>query len=306
MKKNNFSSLKIGSLLLLSIVTSCSSIIGSTTVPKIMTSSISGLTVYSAIVSHEPFVTQIFLRDLDTGIETKLTNSGNNGFPKWSPDGSMIVFASWTKENSYDIFLMNNDGGNPQPIIAGPASELMAEWSPDGTKISYVSDENGSNEIYVIDLKAQTTTKLTNLQFTAQPAWSSDGKRIAFISNTGVSGRSQVFVMNADGTNIEQLTEYSLDNFDGNPIWCPDDSCIIFTRYLEGVPKLMYFNIQNKEASPMLNGVFDSNLPETNLSLSPSSDYMTFSVGGVFYAMNLKSREIFPLGIEALDLSLYP
>jgi len=271
----------------------------------LMASHISGSVVYARIVSHEPFLTQIFLKNLDTGEIRPLTTPGKYGGPRWSPDGRQILFLLWTKENSHDIYLMDKDGSNQRPVVAGPADETMADWSPDGGKFVYISHEDGLDGIYVMDLRKQASVKLLSLQFAALPAWSSDGKRIAFISDTGVSG-SQVFIMNADGPEVEQLTEYERSNFDGWPVWCLDDSCLVFTRYIAGTPKLMLLNLSNREVRQLLTGVFAPDLPEARVACSPVRRYITFSVGGVFYAMDMKKGEIYPLGVEALDLSLYP
>jgi Tol biopolymer transport system component len=271
-----------------------------------MSAPVSGNIVYSSVLSQDPFVTQIFTKNLETGDNVQLTNTGNNSWPRWSPDGSKILFVSWTKENLFDIYLMDKNGGNQRPVIASPADELTADWSPDGKKIVYVSNKDGSYEIYVSDLDRLTTVKLTDLNFTALPKWSSDGKRIAFISNTGVAGRSQVFVMNSDGSDIKQLTETNLDNFDGNPVWCPDDSCIVFSRYIGGVPKLMLIDLAKNEISPLIENIFNENLPETRLANSPIRGLIIFSAGGLFYAIDINNKKIYPLGVDALDSSLYP
>jgi Tol biopolymer transport system component len=120
--------------------------------PVLMASRISGWVVYSFWVSQNPAVSQIFLKNLDTSEVTQLTRLGNNSNPRWSPDGSQIMFLSWTKEDSFDISLMDKDGKNQQLIVVSPAIEIMPNWSPDGNKIAYVSNKDGNNEIYVYDL----------------------------------------------------------------------------------------------------------------------------------------------------------
>ena len=283
----------------------------STPAPVLITSHISGLAVYSFWVSQDPIVSQIFLKDLDTGVVTQLTNTGNNSDPIWSPDGSQIMFLSWTKENSFDIYLMDRDGSHQRQIVASPAMEIMTDWSPDGNKIAFVSNKDGNDEIYVIDLQTQDTVSLTNNlgihSGTAKwspgsPKWSTDGKYIAFASTTGISGTSQVFIMNADGTNIRPMTDYDL-YYDDSPVWCPDDSCIVFER---DQPKLMLLDLTSKAVTPFLEGIFPSERVELGLARSSRRGYMTFNVDGMFYAMNMKSREIFPLDIKANDLSLFP
>jgi dipeptidyl aminopeptidase/acylaminoacyl peptidase len=140
----------------------------------------------------------------------------------------------------------------------------------------------------------------------ASPQWSPDGNKIAFVSNTGTSNRSQIFVMNADGTDAKPVTEYDL-YYDDSPVWCPDSSCIILTR-LENGSKLMILDLTSKKATPLLSNLFDHDqgLSEAGLARSPSRGYITFYINEMFYAMDMQRREIYPLDIKAKELSLYP
>lgn len=210
-------------------------------------SNLSGQVVYTAFVDRESLVKQIFLKDLETGEVTQLTHLGSNSMPKWSPDGSQIVYLSWSEENLYDIYIMNADGTDSQPLVTGTANDKLPDWSPLGDKIVFESDRDGTNQIYVLDLNSFETTKLTNgLPAVSLPNWSTDGQQIVFTANIGVSGRSQIFIVDADGTNLQQLTEYDINNFDGRPVWCPNDSCIIFTRF-NGAQKLMLLDLATNE-----------------------------------------------------------
>lgn len=280
------------------------------TTPELTTEHISGWVAYSVVVSREPFVTQIFLKNLDTDEVTQLTNSGNNDWARWSPDGSQIMFVSWTKENLFDIYVMDKDGGNQRPVISTPADELVPDWSPDGRKIAYVVNRDGDTNIYVLDLQTMNTTQLKSDSLDGfAPKWSPDGKQISFVSNSSANkrdGRSQVFIMNADGTGVKQMTHYDLDHFEDSPVWCPDSSCIIFMRYI-GVPKLMYLDLANGEATQFIPGVFDEKAMETRLTRSFSRGYITFVAGEMYYAMDIKTKKIYSLNVKnAYDLSLYP
>jgi Tol biopolymer transport system component len=277
-----------------------------TPAPVLETGNISGWSVFSSIVHSDPPAGQIFLKNFDTGDVTQLTTSGNNSYPKWSPDGSQIMFLSWTKENP-NVYIMNKDGSNQRPVMASSASESMADWSPDGSKIAFVSNKNGKYQIYVFDLMTQVAVQLTNNPEGAfSPNWSPDGKYIAFSSSTKGDGRSQIFIMNADGTNVRQMTSYVLGNFDGNPVWCPDASCVIFERN-NGNLQLMLLDFTNKEVSPLLIGVFDTLRQEAGLGRSPIRGYITFSVDQKYYAMDMKSRGLYYLPIEKVfDLSFFP
>jgi len=280
-------------------------------VPNPTRPDISGRIVYSSNVntSTYPFVTQIFLKDLDTNTVTQLTHSGNNEMPVWSPDGTRIAYVSWSQEKSFDIYIMNDDGTQAEPLIASGASEAVPDWSPTGDKIVFQSNQGGPFQVYVIDLESHETTRLTDMPGGASfPRWSTDGRRIVFTALIGQPGRSQICIIDADGMNLKQMTIYDPYHFDGQPNWCPDDSCIIFTRYVNGVPRLMRLDLETREVMPLLNDFFSENLAETKLARSPLRKYLTFSVLKESYALNVETGELFSLGVidRSLSVSLYP
>jgi Tol biopolymer transport system component len=266
---------------------------------------IDALVVYSKF--DENHNTRLYLKNLGTGDTNPLTATGKYSAPKWSPDGKHILYLTWSEENSYDVYMMKKDGMNKKAIIASPASETSVEWSPDGEKIVFVSREVGHSEIYVMDLETENIEKLTTSdEFSAMPAWSFDGTRIAYQSSEGGAGRSQIFVMNADGTNKKQLTEYDVAFFDGDPVWCPNDACILFIRYIGGTQKIMRMDLQDLSVTPVFENTFDKDVMETRLSISPSGKYLTFTTSKMNYAMDLEKNLLYPLEIHVLDLSIYP
>ena len=78
-------------------------------------------------------------------------------------------------------------------------------WSPDGRRIAFVSDRDGNDEVYVINVDGSGLRNLTrNPARDGHPAWSSDGRTIGFVSNRG--GNRDIYVMNADGSGQRNLT----------------------------------------------------------------------------------------------------
>jgi acylaminoacyl-peptidase len=106
--------------------------------------------------------------------------------PQISPDGTRVVyvrqFADIMKDQRRsNLWIASFDGKDHRPLTTGNFSDSSPRWSPDGTQIAYISDRDGSPQIYRRWMDTGETAKLTSL--TSDPsgiAWSPDGKWISF------------------------------------------------------------------------------------------------------------------------------
>jgi Tol biopolymer transport system component len=88
-------------------------------------------------------------------------------------------------------------------------------------RLAFVSDRDGGQDLYVIDVIRATTTRLTKGQrWIDQPSWAPDGSRLAFAATAGAA--SSIFVVNADGTGLRRLAAGR------DPAWSPDGTRIAF------------------------------------------------------------------------------
>ncbi len=101
-------------------------------------------------------------------------------------------------------------------------------WSPDGSRIAFVSERTGYSEIYVFDLRTRVLKKLTKGStpdpglgyppYHKHPSWSPDGTRIVYFSDAGTKPpHNQLWIMNADGTDAKMLSPSPFDDY--NPVW---------------------------------------------------------------------------------------
>ena len=76
--------------------------------------------------------------------------------------GSRIVFRNIAFDN-YEIYVMDADGGNRENLSNHPRHDMDPDWSPDGTKIAFISDRNGGEyQIYVMDADGTNQIRLTD------------------------------------------------------------------------------------------------------------------------------------------------
>ena len=159
-----------------------------------------------------------------SAVLTKPVSSGT--FPGTN---GKIAFIS-DRDGDWEIHVMDADGSNQTRLTnnvgvvltrglpSGSIQESGPSWSPDGSKILFISDQDGDTEIYVMDADGSNQAKLTDNEVADwQPSWSPDGSSIAFNSNR--DGNWEIYAMNADGSNQIRLTNNLADCY--YPSWVP-------------------------------------------------------------------------------------
>lgn len=135
----------------------------------------------------------------------------------------------------YELQVADADGANPQTAIASREPIISPAWSPDGSKLAYVSFEAKKPVIYVHDLAANRRWVAANFKGSnSAPAWAPDGKRIAIVLTK--DGNSQMYLVNADGSGVTRLASSS--GIDTEPRFAPDGQSIYFTSDRGGSPQI--------------------------------------------------------------------
>jgi Tol biopolymer transport system component len=208
---------------------------------------------------------QIYVCNLD-GSGSSLVRLTNNGardeWPRWSPDGSKIVFCrTWPKKNAV-ICTMNADGSGVTALTSYASRNQQPEWSPEGGRIAFVHVVGGRHDIYTMNADGSDNTDLTATHGTSNfsPAWSPDGRTIVFVTNK-YSTNCNLAAISAYGGPATQITnDLSYDN--DFPAFCPQSDYgtrIAYTSSRGGNGDIFIMTIDGSS--------------ETNLTAHPANDF---------------------------------
>jgi hypothetical protein len=178
--------------------------------------------------------------------------------PAWSPDGLRLAYVC----SCGGISVMDVDGSQDHALTsAANFDESSPTWSPDGTKIAFVDTTRNELQVVPADASAAPSPLLRADGNPASPKWSPDGTKIAFTlrRHTGDGQTSNVYVIDADGSNLTQLTTGS--SVDRDPSWSPDGSDIAFVRWDDATKnELMVMNADGTGQHPVATGEIEPDL----------------------------------------------
>jgi len=168
--------------------------------------------------SHEGNA-ELYRLDTHTkAVQRLTTNAAGDLSPSWSPSGRELVFTS-DRSGGPQIFLMSADGSNVRRLTFDGDYNAAPAWSPRGNWIAYVCrTPKKEYKLCVITPDGQKHLQLTTgLGVDDSPSWSPDGRHIVFSS--AVDGKSQIYMINADGKDLERITFTGIHN--SAPSWSP-------------------------------------------------------------------------------------
>ncbi len=154
---------------------------------------------------------------LDGLVHITSATDGADFDPVVSRDGTFMVFASTRHRETSDIYLKQVNGNAVRQLTADPGQDAMPAISPDGQRIAFCSDRNGTWNIYVMSTQGGQAVQLTAT--TAQdvhPSWSADGQRLVFSRLGERSGRWELWVMEVNQPTSAEFIGYGLF-----PEFCP-------------------------------------------------------------------------------------
>ena len=201
------------------------------------------------------------------GLVQLTSNKASNHSPIWSPDGTKILFAS-EGDHQWDVYLMNADGSEQKRLTNQAGDDGHPHWSPDGKRVIFNSARTTPDlkaewskqfhEVFAMNADGSDVKQITNAKtVSTYPSFSPDGKRVCFRRVVDAPGyqwdltssprNSEVFVMNADGTDAINLTKNGA--FDGWPMWSPDGKKILFSSNRAGPANIGQLYVINPDGS---------------------------------------------------------
>lgn len=195
--------------------------------------------------------------------------------PVWSPDGTSIAVtyvALDLQQTQNQLYLLDADGRNPRQLTHNDRGNFFADWSHDGTRLAFISQQGTANEtaeIYTINVDGSDERRLTNnTAWEYGATWSPDDQQLAFGSQLG--GTWQIWLMNADGSEPRPLPTPAQGNA---PRWSPDGRFIVLKSDREGNDNIY---VITPDGSQQQNVTHDSSI-NTIPSWSPDSQKVVFS-----------------------------
>ncbi len=163
-----------------------------------------------------------FLAALAFSPSAQATFPGGNG---------KIAFHTNRDSGNFDIYTTNVNGTGATRLTTNAGEDLLPAWSPDGTRIAFVSTRDGNYEIYTMNANGTGQVRITtNTADDVQPTWSPDATKIAFVSTR--DGNGEIYTMNANGTGQARITTNTAA--EGFPSWSPDGTRIAFQSDRDG------------------------------------------------------------------------
>lgn len=198
--------------------------------------------------------------------------------PSLSPNGSRIIFLSGRRgpaesrqtfarvpRTPTQLWVMNTDGSQLRRLTAADSNILSARFSPDGSKIVFVRDRDGKEEICVMNADGERDTVTTRGEYYDSVSSSPGGSQIVFSGRQG--GVHGIHRMNADGTRGTRLATDASE-----PSFSPDAARIVFVRWVAGGREIHVMDADGSGSTQLTNG-HDDSLP----SFSPDGLKIIFN-----------------------------
>jgi len=249
----------------------------------------------TAGATAEPPRAQVYLLSMNGGEARRVTNlkNGVSSF-QWSPDGTRFVAVGrigpsdsrpenrdrsdvrhyqnlsykfndtgWFDDRRTHFWIVEVKSGSATQLTEGNDwNDRDPQWSPDGTRIAFVSNRTGkeyeddrNTEVWVINLADKTLTKISDHnEADGNPVWSADGKRVAFTGELHDTDHPKIWIAAATGGAASVLAANDLDLIPSALEWSEDQNSIYFETGVKGELHLFRVDVPKKTTAQVSHG----------------------------------------------------
>lgn len=194
-------------------------------------------------------------------------------YPVFSPLGGSLVYASNQNGGVFDLFLFVFDGERLLRLTQQIGNVISPSFSPDGAKILFANRAaEGPTSLWTVDNTGENPDLLYAGPNTIVAAdWSPVGNRIAFAMAVDQPDAYEIFIMDANGTNVRQLTR-GLPGIGGSLDWSPDGKQLLIYAGAPGDKNIFLVNVDEETAAQITNGGNNA-----ACSFSPDGQWIAFN-----------------------------
>ncbi|MGB0409844.1 MAG: biopolymer transporter Tol [Opitutales bacterium] len=207
-----------------------------------------------AFVGKQRGVAEIYTSDLLFSRVRPLTRDRSLATgPRWSPDGSRLLYTTYYKTGFPDIYSINLKTGRKEPIANFKGTNTGGAYSPDGRRIAMALSGTGNSEIYIADTGGRNLRRLTtNKSLEASPSWSPDGQRLVYTSDA--AGKPQLYYISLKG-GAPQRIQTNISRYCSEPVWNPvDPGKIAFTASMDGGFQIAVYDFRTRSSRQITQG----------------------------------------------------
>jgi len=170
--------------------------------------------------------------------------------------GVLFVMKLWTVIVGLAVAACAAPNAEPTGAEASTAEAAAAKG-----ELVFQSDREGPTRLFVLDVATSAQRRVGTAGDWAdeEPQWSHDGRRIAFSSTRAQRGNFDIYVMDADGSNVVRLTDHAAPEQD--PAWAHDDKSLFFTGERDGRGEIYRVWLHDRRVERITSGINRAIMP---------------------------------------------
>ena len=207
-----------------------------------------------------------------TGYQQLSSLEANSYYPVYAPQGGSVVYASNQNGGVFDLFHFTFEGSQLTRLTNAIGNVISPSFSPDGKKILFANrNTEGPTSLWTVDSSGENADILySGLSTIVAADWSPTGDRIAFVMAGDQPDVYEVFLMNADGSDVRQLTR-NLPGIGGSVDWSPDGRSLLIYAGNPGDKNIFLIDVAAETAAQLTNGGNNA-----SATFSPDGQWIAF------------------------------